>query len=98
MTDSPMTMSMCRQPVRLSPPTTTGILRGFDPEIVGQADWPGRPAMSLAVDRVVRNALSTGLTLRETYQEVRATLVAAGLHPDNDTLDGYLKDHALAVI
>lgn len=54
--------------------------------------------MSLAVDRVVRNARSTGLTLRETYQEVRATLAAAGIHPDTDALDGYLKDYALAVI
>lgn len=98
MTVSPIIMSMSRQPVVLSPPAKTGILVGFDPAIIGPADWPGAPAITLTIDRIVREALSTGKTLRETYGEVRTTLNAAGMHPNNEDLEGYLKDHALAVI
>lgn len=98
MTVSPTIMSMSRQPVILPAPATTGILTGFDPEIISAADWPGAPAVTLAIDRIVREALSTGKTLRETYGEVRTILNAVGLHPNDDDLQGYLKDHALAVI
>ncbi|MBA2454747.1 MAG: hypothetical protein H0V47_16390 [Chloroflexia bacterium] len=98
MITSPTTMSMSRQPVILPPPTSTGLLSGFDPAIIGQADWPGAPAVTLTIDRIVREAISTGKTLRETYGEVRTTLNAVGLHPSDDDLQGYLKDHALAVI
>lgn len=89
---------MSRQPVVLPPPATTGLLVGFDPAIVGPADWPGAPAVTLTIDRIVREALSTGKTLRETYGEVRTILNSVGLHPNDDDLEGYLKDHALAVI
>lgn len=98
MTDSPTAMSMSRQPAVLAPPAKTGLLVGFDPAIVGPADWPGAPAVTLTVDRIVREALSTDKTLRETCAEVRATLNAAGLHLGHDDLEGYVKDHALAMI
>jgi hypothetical protein len=98
MTVSPTIMSMSRQPVVLTPPAKTGLLVGFDPAIVGPADWPGAPAVTLTVDRIVREAISTGKTLRETCTEVRATLNVAGLHLDHNEVEGYVKDHALAVI
>ena len=98
MTVSHTVMSMSRQPVTLPPPARTGMLIGFDPVIIGQAGWPGEPAVTLTIDRIVRDAISTGKTLLDTYQEVRAFLNSAGLNPDNEDLDGYLKDHAMAVI
>jgi hypothetical protein len=98
MTISPTIMSMSRQPVTMPMPVTTGILAGFDPQIIGPADWPGAPSVTLAIDCIVSEALSAGKTLRETYGEVRAALNAVGLHPNDDDLQGYLKDHALAVI
>jgi hypothetical protein len=91
-------MSMSRQPQVLLPPTNTGMWAGFDPDILGQVDWPGAPAVSLAIDRIVRDALATGLTLRETYQQVRITLIAQGVQPDKIDLERCVKDHALGVI
>lgn len=82
----------------LAPPAHSGILPGYDPAIIGPADWPGAPAVTLTIDRIVREALSTGKTLRETYTEVLAILNAAGFNPEPNDLEGYLKDHALAVI
>ena len=98
MTLSPTTMSLSVQPQVLPPPTTTGMWAGFDPEILGQAGWPGGPAISLAIDRIVRDALATGLTLHETCQVVRDTLVAQGVHPDKVDVELCVKDHALGVI
>lgn len=98
MTISPTTISFCRQPQVLSPPTDTGMWAGFNPELINSADWPSAPALSLAIDRIVRDALSTGLTLRETYQQVRATMVAQGVHPDSFDLDRCVKDHVLSAI
>ena len=91
-------MSFCRQPQVLAPPTTTGMWAGFNPELIDSAEWPSAPALSLAVDRVIRDALSTGLSLRETYQQVRIALVAQGVQPDNVDLDRCVKDHVLLAI
>lgn len=98
MTDSDTLMRFCRQPQVLPPPTTTGAWAGFDPELIDTNIWSGAPAVSLAIDRVVREALGAGLTLRETYQEVRSTLHAQGVHPDEVDLDQCIKDHVLLAI
>ena len=71
---------------------------GFNPELIDTDVWPSAPNVSLAVDRVVRDALSTGLSLRETYQQVRCTLVAQGLQPDDVDMDRCIKDHVLMAI
>lgn len=97
MTDSPTTMSFSVQPQVLSPPTNTGVLAGFDADLLGEAGWPGAPAVSLAIDRVVRDALATGLTLRETYKQVHDILVSQNLH-DKVDLERCVKDHALGAI
>ena len=91
-------MSFSRQPQVLAPPTTSGMWVGFNPELIDSAEWPSAPALSLAVDRVIRDALSAGLSLRETYQQVRSTLVAQGVQPDNVDLDRCVKDHVLMAI
>lgn len=98
MTLSPTTMSFSRQPQVLAPPTDSGMWVGFDPEMIDSAEWPGSPTVSIAVDRVIRDALAAGLSLRETYQQVRATLVAQGVQPDNVDLDQCVKDHVLMAI
>lgn len=95
---SPTTMSFSRQPQVLAPPTTTGMWTGFNPELIDTVDWPSAPCVSLAVDRIVRDALSTGLSMRETYQAVRTVLVAHGVHPDKVDIDRCVKDHVLAAI
>ncbi|HEX2280170.1 MAG TPA: hypothetical protein VHG52_00280, partial [Thermomicrobiales bacterium] len=82
----------------LRPPTDTGMWAGFDPEILGQAGLPHEPAISLAIDRAVRDALSAGLTLRETYQQVRTTLISQGVRPDGVDIDRCVKDYALGAI
>lgn len=91
-------MSFSRQPQVLAPPTSSGMWVGFNPELIDSPEWPSAPALSLAIDRVVRDALAAGLSLRETYQQVRSTLVAQGVHPDNVDLDRCVKDHVLMAI
>lgn len=91
-------MSFCRQPKALPVPTTTGIWAGFNPELIDVAEWPNAPDLSLAIDYAVRDALGSGLTLREMYQQVRTTLIAQGLQPDTLDLDRCVKDHVLLAI
>ena len=98
MMDSPTIMNFCQQPRVLPPPTNTGMWAGINPELIDTVEWPAAPALSLAIDRVVRDALSTGLSLRETYQQVRAAMIAEGVQPDGMDLDRCVKDHVFAAI
>src|SRR5690606_10100058 len=98
MTHSSTVMSMSRQPQVLLPPTSTDMWAGSAPERIAPAEWPGQPALSLAIDRVIREAIAAELSLRETYQRVRATLHAEGVHPDSLDLDRCIKDHVLGAI
>ena len=98
MTLSPTTMSFCRQPQVLAPPSNGGVWDGFNLELIDSVDWPSAPSVSLAIDRIVRDALSTGLSLRETYSQVRTTMLAQGIQPDSFDLDRCVKDHVLAAI
>lgn len=91
-------MSFCRQPKCLPVPTTNGIWAGFNPELIDIAEWPNAPDLSLAIDYAVRDALGSGVSLREMYQQVRSTLIAQGLQPDALDLDRCVKDHVLLAI
>lgn len=97
MTDSPTTMRFSVQPQVLPPPTNSGMWAGFDPDLIVNSGPLGSPAVSLAIDRVVRDALAAELTLRETYQQVHDLLVAQNIHDQVD-LERCVKDHALGAI
>jgi hypothetical protein len=95
MTFSPTEMSLRHSAQVLARSSTSGSRACVDPTLVDTVNWPSASTLSLAIDSIIRDALSAGLTLPETYQQVRTTLIAQGVQPDVFDLDRYVREHIL---
>lgn len=70
---------------------------GFVVPAVPVAEWPGFPLLEQTVERIVRDGLDAGLSLRETCDHVLAAVAHSGQTLTPDDLQRWIRAHALSL-
>jgi hypothetical protein len=84
------TESVLREAHRFADPMTGKLLEApprFDPQMLPHADWPVSPMVERAISLAISEAIDARLSLRDSFERVRAALEGYGMVLSTDEIE-----------